>query len=159
MEEVSVAQLGPVPPQHQLTDAPSRSPLQPGIQGIFSIHLPAHHYQPNHFRKLTITGDSRNLSVMVSSYSLSVTVKCWCGRGMNEDDQSRIDMDGGYGLGVTLRRLVSGAGRQARRPAPRKQANHHRSVGPVESGGRETGSETHGTKPRSRRCACPRTVV
>jgi hypothetical protein len=41
---------------------------------------------------------------MVSSYSLSADVTHGCGRGLNEDDWSRIGMDRHIGVGVALYR-------------------------------------------------------
>ena len=62
--------------------------------------LPSIH--PHLLHKLTNTGDSRNLAVMVSSYSLSADVTHGCGRGLNEDDRSSIGMDRNNGVGVAL---------------------------------------------------------
>ena len=60
--------------------------------------------------ELTETGGSRNLPVMLSSYSLSVTVTCRHGRGWNEEDRSGVGMDGDLGSGVALHHLVAGTG-------------------------------------------------
>ena len=43
-------------------------------------------------------------------HTISVTATCRRGRGLNEDDRSRMGMDRDIGSGVVLRRLVAGTG-------------------------------------------------